>query len=69
MNDKEEVSHELKSVLTIINAGVTVVLDGVLGTINGDQKDALARVKTSTVRLSRLVDKILDFQKMQSGKI
>ncbi|HLD44099.1 MAG TPA: PAS domain-containing sensor histidine kinase, partial [bacterium] len=62
-------SHELRTPLTTIQESVSVVLDGIAGDINDKQTHMLTITKKNIQRLSRLVDDILDFQKLQSGKM
>lgn len=61
-------SHELRANLSIIKEGVGLVSDGVVGEPNEKQKNVLKTVLNSISRLTRLVNDILDFQKMVSGK-
>ncbi|MFH1692545.1 MAG: MEDS domain-containing protein [Candidatus Omnitrophota bacterium] len=61
-------SHELRANLSIIKEGVGLVFDGVVGEPNEKQKNVLKTVMNSINRLARLVNDILDFQKMVSGK-
>ena len=63
------VSHELRTPLASIRTGVNLILDGLAGGINKEQKDFLEIVKKNIERLSRLINDILDFQKIDSGKI
>ncbi len=63
------VSHELRTPLSAIKEGVSLILDGVTGAINQDQKEVLGTIKNNTERLHRLINNILDFQKLGSGKM
>ena len=62
------VSHELRTPLTAIKSGVAIVLDGIAGEINPDQKDFLGTVNRNVDRLTRLINDVLDFQRLKSGK-
>jgi PAS domain S-box-containing protein len=62
------VSHELRTPLTAIKSGVAIVLDGIAGEINDDQKDFLGTVNRNVDRLTRLINDVLDFQRLKSGK-
>lgn len=62
------VSHELRTPLTVIKGGIDVLNDEVLGEVNADQKDMLGSVKNNVDRLSRLINDVLDYQKLESGK-
>jgi PAS domain S-box-containing protein len=63
------VSHELRSPLGVIKEGINLILEGLAGDINDEQKDLLGTAKRNTDRLGRLINNVLDFQKITSGKI
>ena len=63
------VSHELRTPLTAIKEGIGIVLDGAAGEINEEQKDFLDTAKRNVDRLTRLINDVLDFTKLQSGKM
>jgi two-component system CheB/CheR fusion protein len=63
------VSHELRSPLGVIKEGINLVLEGLAGNINDAQKDLLDTAKRNTDRLSRLINDVLDFDKIKSGKM
>lgn len=63
------VSHELRSPLGAIKEGINLVLEGMEGDINDKQKHVLTIAKNNTDRLSRMINNVLDFQKMESGKM
>lgn len=63
------VSHELKTPLAAIREGVQLVVDGSLGPVNAEQKDCLQIVKGNIERLVRLINDILDFQRLESGRM
>lgn len=63
------VSHELRTPLSSMKEAVIIVLDGIAGKINKDQKHFLAIAKRNIDRLSRLIDDVLDFQKLSAGKM
>lgn len=63
------VSHELRTPLTAIKEGIGIVLDGSAGEINEDQLDFLDTAKRNVDRLHRLINEILDFAKLESGKV
>jgi PAS domain S-box-containing protein len=62
-------SHELRSPLGVIKEGINLVLEGLAGNINDEQRDLLDTAKRNTDRLGRLINNVLDFQKMDSGKM
>jgi len=63
------VSHELRSPLGAIKEGINLVLEGLAGNINDEQRDLLDTAKRNTDRLGRLINNVLDFQKIESGKM
>jgi len=62
------ISHELRTPLTAIKEGISIVLDGSTGGINDEQKDFLDTAKRNVDRLTRLINDVLDFQKMEAGR-
>ena len=62
------VSHELRSPLATIKAATDLVLEGVLGPVNTEQKDILGTAKENIDRLGRLINNVLVYQKMEAGK-
>ncbi|MCX5713541.1 MAG: response regulator, partial [Candidatus Omnitrophica bacterium] len=63
------VSHELRTPLAAIKEGISIVLDGESGPINKEQKEFLDIAKRNVDRLNRLISEILDFQKLEAGKM
>ena len=63
------VSHELRTPLTAIREGIALVLDGTTGAINAEQKEFLSLAKRNVDRLARLINDVLDFQKLQAQKM
>jgi signal transduction histidine kinase len=63
------VSHELRSPLATIKEATNLVLEGVLGPVNDEQKDMLNLAKSNIDRLGRLVNNVLTYQKMDAGKM
>ncbi|MGA1867387.1 MAG: ATP-binding protein [bacterium] len=61
------VSHELRTPLTAIKEGIGIVLEGIPGKLNGKQKNFLSIAKRNVDRLARLINEVLDFQKLESG--
>ena len=61
------VSHELRTPLGPIKEGAKIILDGLTGEINTEQKDLLETVNRNADRLNRLINNVLDFQKLESG--
>jgi len=63
------VSHELRTPMASMKEAVLIVLDGVAGKINDDQRHFLDVAKRNIDRLSRLINDVLDFQKLGAGKM
>jgi len=63
------VSHELRTPLTAIKESIAIVLDGVAGQTTAQQMEFLSMAKNNVDRLARLINDILDFQKLESGKM
>ncbi|MDP8299417.1 MAG: ATP-binding protein, partial [Candidatus Tantalella remota] len=63
------VSHELRTPLTSIREGVAIVLDGSAGEINEEQAEFLGAAKRNVDRLARLINDVLDFSKLEAGKM
>jgi PAS domain S-box-containing protein len=63
------VSHELRTPLTSIKGSVDNMLDGLTGALNEKQVRYLSRIKSSTDRLSRLINDLLDLSRIESGRV
>src|SRR5262249_10408151 len=63
------VSHELRTPLTSIKGSVDNMLDGLTGALNEKQVRYLARIKSNTDRLSRLINDLLDLSRIESGGV
>ncbi len=63
------VSHELRTPLTIIKEGVSQVLEGLLGSLNEEQKHFLDIALENIDRLGRIVDDLLDISKIEAGRL
>ncbi|MFH1356400.1 MAG: ATP-binding protein [bacterium] len=62
-------SHELRTPLATIKESVDLILDGIVGGLTEKQSHILGITKNNIKRLVRLVNDILDFQRLQSGKM
>lgn len=62
------VSHELRTPLTVIKEGISIVLDGPTGMLNDVQMRCLTTAQRNVDRLARMINDVLDFQKLESGK-
>jgi len=63
------VSHELRTPLTAIREGLNIVLEGVAGKLKDRQREFLQLSKRNVDRLSALINDVLDFQKLESGRM
>ena len=63
------VSHELRTPLTSIREGINIVLEGMAGRVKKKQKKFLELAKRNVDRLSMLINNVLDFQKLESGRM
>ncbi|MFA6186075.1 MAG: PAS domain S-box protein [Phycisphaerae bacterium] len=62
-------SHELRTPLTSIKEAVNLVYSETTGPLNDDQKEFLGIAKRNVDRLARLINDVLDYQKMTAGRM
>ncbi len=63
------VSHELRTPLAIIQEGIALINDRILGDVNGKQVRTLSQVLENIARLTRIIDDLLDISKLEAGEI
>jgi len=63
------VSHELRTPLAITREGIAIVLDQKAGPVTSKQQKALTYAQNNIDRLARLINDLLDFSKLEAGKI
>ena len=63
------VSHELRTPMTSIKGLVENLLDGFIGGVNERQAFYLTRIKHNIERLSRMLDDLLDFSRIENGRM
>ena len=63
------VSHELRTPLTSISASLALLMTSVAGTLSDPAARLLAIASTNSQRLVRLVNDILDIEKLESGQV
>lgn len=63
------VSHELRTPLSSIKEGIDIVLEGIDGPVGEAQRDTLGIAKRNVDRLARMINKVLDFSRLESGKM
>ena len=62
------VSHELRTPLTVIKEFISLMLEGHVGPITEDQKEYLTIAQKNILRLTNLIETLLDFSRIESGK-
>ncbi len=62
------VSHELRTPLTVIKEFISLMLEGYGGSLTEDQKEYLGIAHKNILRLTNLIDTLLDFSRIESGK-
>jgi len=63
------VSHELRSPMAVIKESINLVLEELVGNVTVEQKDILTTAKNNIDRLGRLINNVLDFQKIEAGRM
>jgi signal transduction histidine kinase/DNA-binding response OmpR family regulator len=63
------VSHELRTPLTAIKGYTDYILDGKLGPVTEKQERGLVVVQRNLERLSKSINALLDFSRMEAGRI
>lgn len=63
------VSHELRTPLTSLHSALKILTTGRLGTLSTDGKQMLEIADENTERLVRLVNNVLDLQRIESSKV
>lgn len=63
------VSHELRTPIHSVKEGISIILDGLTGPVAPEQKEVLQIAKRCADRLSRLVNDVLAFHKLEAGVI
>ena len=63
------VSHELRTPLTSIKGSLDLLNSGALGEVPEDMKSLMDMACKNSVRLSRLIDDLLDLQKIEAGEL
>lgn len=63
------ISHELRTPLTSVKGSIDNLLDGIAGKLNDDQREYLAIINNESDRLVRLINDLLDLNKLEAGSI
>jgi signal transduction histidine kinase len=62
------VSHELRTPLTVIKEFISLMLEGHVGALTDDQREYLGIAHKNIIRLTNLIETLLDFSRIESGK-
>jgi signal transduction histidine kinase len=62
------VSHELRTPLTVIKEFISLMIEGHVGALTEDQKEYLGIANKNILRLTNLIETLLDFSRIESGK-
>jgi PAS domain S-box-containing protein len=62
-------SHDLRSPLTAISGSASLLANGVHGSLNEEQADAIERIREACATQMRMITDILSFAKLESGRV
>ena len=62
------VSHEMRTPLAIVKEGVSNLKDGIAGRLNRKQNEIVDMTVRNIDRLRKIIDNILNFSRLESGK-
>ncbi len=65
----DNVSHEFRTPLTVVNEYVSLLRDGVVGPLNEDQKRMLDVIGDRAEDLNNMVDDMLDVSRLEAGML
>jgi signal transduction histidine kinase len=63
------ITHELKTPLTLILAPLALLIEGKLGTVSDAQRSTLQSMQRSGVKLSRMIEDLLDLSKLEESRL
>jgi len=63
------ISHEMRTPLTIIKEFASILSDGLAGKITQQQKECLGTINESVVNLTRIISNILDLSRIEAGRM
>ena len=62
-------SHDLRTPLTAISGHAQLLAEDFHGPLNADQRDGVAAISAAVREVARMIDDILSFAKMESGRV
>lgn len=62
-----DISHEFRTPLTLMKNSIDHIVDDIV--VSGDMRQSLNVMKRSVDRMMRLINQLLEFRKMQNGKL
>jgi len=65
----QHISHELKTPLTAIREAAELLTDGVGGNLSKQQHEITLILKENSQRLQKMIENLLNFTKMEAGKL
>ena len=65
---KAMITHDLKTPLTAIHGIIALLEEGMLGDLNNQGREMIGRMRVTCKRLLRLINDLLDLEKIDSGK-
>jgi signal transduction histidine kinase len=65
----DNVSHEFRTPLTVVNEYVSLLRDGVVGPVNDEQKQMLDVIGDRAEDLNNMVDDMLDVSRLEAGML
>jgi signal transduction histidine kinase len=63
------ITHELKTPLTMMLAPIELMIDGQLGAVSDAQRSTLASIERSGIKLRRLIGDLLDLSRLEESKL
>jgi PAS domain S-box-containing protein len=61
-------AHQLRTPLSIIKWSLSMILEGEMGPLNGDQKEMLSRANQTNERMIRLINDLLNVARIEEGR-
>lgn len=65
----QHISHELKTPLTSLREGTTLLLDGIAGKLTEQQNEIAKILFANSVQLQKRIEDLLNFSELQVGKV